>query len=103
MDNLKEYAKNKIDKLNDKIAKKALEIGIDSGDGILKTLERLDNGTASELERRRANNAPIEEQIELLNLMFERSKLQRTYFPPKYDTMNEKVPIKELLSVKIVK
>lgn len=103
MDNLKEYAKNKIDELTNEIGEKALEIGWDSGDGILETLGRLDDGTASEFERRRADSASFEDQIEILNLMFKREKLRRAYFPIENDPMDEKVSIKDLFGVEIVK
>lgn len=66
-----------IHELDQKITMAGLECGWDDGTGTFDILSRLVNGSASTLEQKRANNCPIQQELNLLQLMHKRSHLIR--------------------------
>lgn len=103
MDKITEYKLNKLREMDEEIDRKAAEIGWNSGDGVFETLSRLSDGTASDIEKRRAERAPLAKQVEVMKLLHDRSKLQRAYFYDENDPMNEPVSLKELFGIEVVK
>lgn len=89
MDNIFDLKQKKVKELDQQIAKKALELGWDDGSGTLDVLGRLATGTATELEKRRADKMPIRDQLEALRMLHDRSKLIRDL-----DRMKSKKPEK---------
>ena len=77
MNDILKIKKKRIKKLTEEINQMGLEIGMDDGSGTFEVLDRLCDGTATELETKRANKNSLKQEVELMKLLHERSVLIR--------------------------
>ena len=77
MDNILEIKQKRIHELDREIEKAGLACGWDDGSGTFEVLDRLAEGKASVLEQKRVDKKPLKQELEVLRMMHERSRLIR--------------------------